>query len=294
MVAALAQEMSWQGDDNSGRYRITLVTARSPERWLLASVHIGPLQIPRPARVRVGDGRERGRSDEPAVWGLPGDDDSGVLAALPTVESLIARMDALLVQLRDQQDPRRFFHATYLRTTRAVGTELAAGGFLDAAWVQRWDVVFAGFYLDALEAHRRDGPVPGPWAVAFGAGAAVPPLRHVLLGMNAHINYDLPQALLAVISDAEFGDAALLARREADHRHIDRVLAAVVERAATVPETAGRRNLPDRLLGPANRLAAKRFLVEARAKVWGNARMLARARRQGEAAYRPSAPNSSG
>jgi hypothetical protein len=218
-------------------------------------------------------------------WGLPGDDDSGVLAELPTLESLIARMDALLVQLREQQDPRRFFHATYLRTTRAVGAELAAGGFLDTAWVQRWDVVFAGFYLDALEAHRRGGRAPGPWAVAFGAGAAVPPLRHVLLGMNAHINYDLPQALLAVISDAEFGDAALLARREADHRHIDQVLAAVVDRAAAVPETAGRRSPPDRLLGPANRLAAKRFLVEARAKVWGNARVLARARRQGEAAY---------
>jgi len=218
-------------------------------------------------------------------WGLPGDDDSGVLAELPTLESLIARMDALLVQLREQQDPRRFFHATYLRTTRAVGAELAAGGFLDTAWVQRWDVVFAGFYLDALEAHRRGGRVPGPWAVAFGAGAAVPPLRRVLLGMNAHINYDLPQALLAVISDAEFGDAALLARREADHRHIDQVLAAVVDRAAAVPETAGRRSPPDRLLGPANRLAAKRFLVEARAKVWGNARVLARARRQGEAAY---------
>jgi len=218
-------------------------------------------------------------------WGLPGDDDSGVLAELPTLESLIARMAALLVQLREQQDPRRFFHATYLRTTRAVGAELAAGGFLDTAWVQRWDVVFAGFYLDALEAHRRGGRVPGPWAVAFGAGAAVPPLRHVLLGMNAHINYDLPQALLAVISDAEFGDAALLARREADHRHIDQVLAAVVDRAAAVPETAGRRSPPDRLLGPANRLAAKRFLVEARAKVWGNARVLARARRQGEAAY---------
>jgi hypothetical protein len=218
-------------------------------------------------------------------WGLPGDDGSGVLAALPTVESLIARMDALLVQLREQQDPRRFFHSTYLRTTRAVGAEIASGGFLDTAWVQRWDVVFAGFYLDALEAHRRDGPVPGPWAVAFGAGATVPPLRHVLLGMNAHINYDLPQALLAVISDAEFGDAAMLARREADHRHIDRVLAAVVDRAAAVPEAAGRHGLPGRLLGPANRLAAKRFLVEARAKVWGNARVLVQARRQGEAAY---------
>ena len=218
-------------------------------------------------------------------WGLPGRDDSGVLAALPTVETLTARMDALLAQLREQQDPRRFFHATYLRTTRAVGAELAAGTFLDTAWVQRWDVVFAGFYLDALEADRRDGTVPGPWAVAFGAGGTVPPLRHVLLGMNAHINYDLPQALLSVISDEEFGDAALLARREADHRHIDRVLAGVVDRAAAVPETTGGRGLAGRLLGPANRLAAKRLLVEARAKVWGNARVLARARQQGEAVY---------
>jgi ketosteroid isomerase-like protein len=51
VVAVLAQETSWQGGDNSGRFRITLVTARSPERWLLAGVHIGPLQIPagRPA-----------------------------------------------------------------------------------------------------------------------------------------------------------------------------------------------------------------------------------------------------
>ena len=46
--------------------------------------------------------------------------------------------------------------------------------------------------------------------------------------MNAHINYDLPQALLAVITDQEFADPALLARREADHRAIDEVLAARV------------------------------------------------------------------
>ena len=39
--------------------------------------------------------------------------------------------------------------------------------------------------------------------------------------MNAHINYDLPQALVAVITDEEFDDAAVLALREADHRAID-------------------------------------------------------------------------
>jgi Family of unknown function (DUF5995) len=207
------------------------------------------------------------------------------LPGFPALATVIGRMEAVLAQLREHRDPRRFFHATYLRTTRAVGAELAAGGFLDAAWVERWDVAFAGFYLDALESGLRGERVPGPWAAAFGAGGAVAPVRHVLLGMNAHINYDLPLALLAVISDAEFGDPALLARREADHRHIDQVLAALVDRADAVPETTGRRSLPDRLLAPANRLATKRFLTEARAKVWANTRVLARAGWHGRAAY---------
>jgi hypothetical protein len=109
----------------------------------------------------------------------------------------------------------------------------------------------------------------------------------VLLGMNAHINFDLPQALLMVISDAEFGDPALLARRAADHRHIDRVLGALVDSRQQVPGTAGSRGgVRNALLARANRLATKRFLTEARAKVWANARVLAAARGEGEAAYR--------
>jgi ketosteroid isomerase-like protein len=45
-IGALAQETSWQGRDNSGRFRITLVAVRQADQWLLASVHLGPLQAP--------------------------------------------------------------------------------------------------------------------------------------------------------------------------------------------------------------------------------------------------------
>ncbi len=181
----------------------------------------------------------------PRAMGFPGDGGPGAVAGFPALGALVTRMKSQLAQLRERRDPRRFFRATYLRTTRAVGAELAAGGFLDAAWVERWDVAFAEFYLDALEADVRAGPVPGPWAAAFAAAddpaSALPPLRHVLLGMNAHINYDLPRALLAVISDAELADPALLARRAADHRHIDRV----TQRAGRpTGEAAGSRRRP--------------------------------------------------
>ena len=133
------------------------------------------------------------------------------------IGALVHRMEGLLEPLEARGDPARFFLATYLRTTRAVAEELDRGGFRDPAWVERWDVAFADLYLDAVEDAEAGRRPPEPWAVAFGAGAGadgLPPLRHVLLGMNAHINYDLAQSLLA--------------DRHADHEHIDRVLVARV------------------------------------------------------------------
>ena len=45
-IGVLAQETSWQGSDNSGRFRVTLVAVQAGEGWRLAHVHIGPLQAP--------------------------------------------------------------------------------------------------------------------------------------------------------------------------------------------------------------------------------------------------------
>jgi hypothetical protein len=211
-----------------------------------------------------------------------GDDES--------IEALLERMDRIEQSLRAAGDPRRFFHETYARTTRAVRDEIRRGGFADGAWVERWDVVFAGLYLRAFEQYEATGTAPGPWQIAFGRvnDTALPPLRHVLLGMNAHINYDLPQALCAVITSAEFDDAALVTNRAADHGHIDSVLAARVaaeDEELRKLELPGQRTIVDRLLTPFNRLGTKKFLREARAKVWANARTLDRARRQGPDAY---------
>ena len=195
-------------------------------------------------------------------------------------------MEALLQPLRAAGDQRQYFHATYQRTTVAVAAELKRGGFTDAGWVERWDVAFAGLYLDALEADLAGREPARPWAIAFGAPAGLPALRHVLLGMNAHINYDLPQALLAVITDEQFDDAALLARREADHRAIDDVLASrVAAEDDELTGVSGPGTVLDRLLRPFNRLGTQRFLREARQKVWANAITLSHARRQGPDTY---------
>ncbi len=202
------------------------------------------------------------------------------------IDDVIARMQRLLEPLEAADDPRQYFHATYLRTTMAVAEAISHGGFVDPEWTERWDVAFASLYLDALEAATNGGQPSRPWQIAFGAPAEMPALNHVLFGMNAHINFDLPQALLAVITDEEFDDADVIARREADHRAIDRVLASRVGAEDDVlVSISGPGSLLNRLLRPLNQAGSQRFLREAREKVWANAIVLSQARRAGQDAY---------
>jgi Family of unknown function (DUF5995) len=203
------------------------------------------------------------------------------------LDAVVARMAELLAPLEADLDPARFFLGTYLRTTQAVGAALDAGAFEDPAWVERWDADFAGLYVDALDAWRRDPAAPArPWRLAFGARADLPPEAHVLLGVNAHINHDLPQSLVRVIPPADFADPRVLARRRRDHERIDRVLAARVAAEDRELERLGDgRTLLDRLLAPANQVATLVFLREARRKVWANAAVLDAARRRGPGAY---------
>ena len=48
-------------------------------------------------------------------------------------------MDRIEHSLESVDDPRRFFHNTYARTTRAVRDEILRAGFTDNAWVERWE-----------------------------------------------------------------------------------------------------------------------------------------------------------
>jgi hypothetical protein len=205
------------------------------------------------------------------------------------VAAVVAQMQQRLDDLPPRAAHRSAFLGTYLRTTEAVGAAVDAGSFEDPEWVERWDVVFAEMYLEAHDADQADtahdaAQVPRPWRLAFNAPPELPALRHVLLGINAHVNYDLPQAMLAVISPDDFADEVLLNRRRRDHERIDKVLAGRV--GDEDDELSAGQTRLDKLLGPLNRLSSKRFLREARQKVWHNVGELHTARLVGDDAYR--------
>jgi len=149
------------------------------------------------------------------------DDGAATDPVAVVLSELQTRLDALPPDLR----AHAAFLSTYRRTTEAVEDAVRSEVFEDPAWVSAWDEAFARLYLAALDARiSGQGRVPRPWRLAFQAPATLPPLRHVLLGINAHINFDLPQALLAVIPDSDFTDPDLVDRRRGDHGRIDGVL----------------------------------------------------------------------
>jgi hypothetical protein len=214
----------------------------------------------------------------PAPAGTPGD-----AADVRAVRAVAAALRARLDTLPPDAGHRATFLGVYARMTDAVADALLAGAFEDPAWVSRWDEVFADLFLDAHDADRRGEPVPRPWRLAFAADPAMHPLGHLLLAMNAHINFDLPQSVVAVVDDDDFADPAVLAARDRDHQRIDEVLFARVR--AEDADLGWKTRLVDRASAPANRWASRRFLRESREKVWQNTRLLQQARLAGPDAY---------
>jgi len=202
------------------------------------------------------------------------------------IEAVVAEMQERLDRLPASFRHLGVFLSTYQRTTKAVGEAVERASFEDPGWVQRWDVVFANLYLTALDAELTGDEKPSrPWRTAFAAPPDLPPLRHVLLGINAHVNYDLPQALLAVISDDDFSDPLLVGRRRRDSRRIDTVLSSRVAAEDNELTAIGGATILDRLLTPLNRLGSQRFLREAREKVWHNTLELQSSRVAGPQEY---------
>ncbi len=121
------------------------------------------------------------------------------------------------------------FSLAYLRTTEEYRRAAAQPGFFaDVAYVTTEDTMFAGEYFDAYDAWARGdiAQVPRAWQIAFDAAdtSAVSGAGDLLLGMNAHVNRDLPYVLAALGLVTPDG-----ASRKPDHDKVNVFLNQVVE-----------------------------------------------------------------
>ena len=95
------------------------------------------------------------------------------------------------------------FARAYLRMTQTYGWSRDIPGYYqDVPFANHQDAVFAKYYTDAYYAYQSGdrASVPEAWRIAFDASRdkQVSGTGSLLLGMNAHINRDLPFVLAAV------------------------------------------------------------------------------------------------
>jgi Family of unknown function (DUF5995) len=182
-------------------------------------------------------------------------------------------------------DHRAVFATTYLELTKQIRADMRKGlvkrEMIDPKYLYTEDAVFANMYFDVVRAWDRGEPVPGAWQVAFQAAAANDKagVQDMLLGINAHVQNDMPFVLASMGLRTKDGRS-----RKPDHdftngtlnRGYERVVAAVRERFDPSMDLS---NSP---LIPLDDLAGLELTRVWREVVWRNAERLLNARNDAE------------
>ena len=118
---------------------------------------------------------------------------------------LAETLDLLRSAALAASDGGGYFPALYSRVTKRVMADAAGGRFNDSERMASFVRGFAARYLDA-----RDDRVPSPtcWRASFAVtgDSTLLVVQHLFLGINAHVNFDLPQTVVSLADQT--GDLA--------------------------------------------------------------------------------------
>jgi Family of unknown function (DUF5995) len=191
---------------------------------------------------------------------------------VPSVDEAIARMEAIGASL-PAADGLACFNRMYLEVTRQVNSQLGQGFFADPAFMTRLDVAFANLYFAAADSAATPAAVPLAWRpLAEQRGTAgIEPIQFALAGMNAHINHDLPVAMVSTCTAlATTPDAS---PHLADYQKVDQLLDAAEQSVRQSFESAAELAVDRHLCAVAN-LVGNWTINSARDMAWKNCLLL--------------------
>jgi hypothetical protein len=185
-----------------------------------------------------------------------------------TYSDVLARLHAIEAEL-DESDGLIWFGRLYATMTSNVIDGARRHRFDDPVFLERLDCHFANLYFMALAAHLSDpGAGPPCWEPLFQSRdrRGILPLQYALAGINAHINRDLPVALVTTFM--ELGRAPDRAGPEhADYLKINSILDSTFLEAKAGLLTRAERDV-DAALGEVDDLLAMFSVKRARDAAW--------------------------
>lgn len=162
---------------------------------------------------------------------------SGVALAPTSVDEALAALDTVAGRLQADGNTLAAFPDIYGIITRKVAEQIARpdGMFLESGWVSRLAGRFCERYLETLRWSTERRPQDcDAWGSTYACSSMrrTLPVQHVMLGLSAHINFDLALGIYETIR--EFGhadDAEQMARYKHDHDAVNALLLASLPEA---------------------------------------------------------------
>ena len=177
------------------------------------------------------------------------------IPVLPTspvtsIDQAIAVMTAVSSAL-PATDGLACFNRMYLIVTETVRSEVAGPGFFgDPVFMTALDVAFFNLYLEAVTGFGAQPPTAARcWSelLAQRSDPHIAPLQFALAGMNAHINHDLPVAVVRTC--LELATAPEQGSHGADFAKVNAVLGSLDQRIRESFETGVLLDLDRRAAG---------------------------------------------
>ena len=136
-------------------------------------------------------------------------------------------------QMESRADGRASFLRCYALMTRNMLSAVERGEFKDPDWMRRFIGHFAGYYFSGLEQYENDiANAPKVWILAHDLANrdSCSILQKVLLGINAHINFDLALTL-ADLLEPEWARIDENRRAEvfSDYCHVNEIISGTID-----------------------------------------------------------------
>ena len=195
-------------------------------------------------------------------------------SSIQTIGDVITVLHSLDRELSND-DGLKWFNLLYLKVTEAVRTQPRSVPWENGIWLEWLDVDFAKLYFAAVrDWHRNRAQVARAWLPLFAARDqhGIKRVQFALAGINAHINNDLPAALV------QTGTAMRIVPKRGtpefrDFENVNSILEAAQDDAKRYIAT-GIVGLVDESLGDLDDSAANWGVRKARETAWSNGEIL--------------------
>jgi hypothetical protein len=199
---------------------------------------------------------------------------------METRDILLKKMAKESSDWKKKGDQRHIFLQCYTMMSQNMFCAIEERHFSDPLWVSTLLVRFSDYYFEALDLYQSNHPkVPLVWKQAHDAAKKPDThvLQNLLLGVNAHINYDLPLALYDCM-EHEWLNSPLNKKRIRKHDHdlVNQVISSSIDEVqdSIIKPMSPSLAALDLLMGRMDEWMLSKMIISWRTGVWKVSQLL--------------------